>query len=73
MKFSELLNEAIRSCDAELSDESAAALSASILELLQAWIAIHEPDGEDTSDPQRALVLHLMEELEDRIPIPVVT
>ena len=73
MKFSELLKEAILSSEAVLTDQQAAALQASILEFLDAWIAIHEPDQPDDGkiDPQRALVLMLMEELADRIEIPI--
>ena len=73
MKFSELLREAIRSSNAELSDEAVEALATSTLDFLQAWIAIHEPDGENVTDPQRALVLQRLEELDDQIPIPIVT
>jgi hypothetical protein len=42
---------------------------------LDAWIAIHEPDQPDDGaiDPQRALVLMLMEELADRVEIPIVS
>jgi hypothetical protein len=41
---------------------------------LTAWVAIHEPDEdpEKIGDPQRVLVLQLLEELEDRVPIPIV-
>lgn len=75
MKFSELLKEAILSSEAALNNEQAAAVQASILEFLDAWIAIHEPDQADDGavDPQRALVLMLMEELADRVEIPIVS
>lgn len=75
MKFSELLKEAILSSEAVLTDKQATAVQASILEFLDAWIAIHEPDQPDDAavDPQRALVLMLMEELADRVEIPIVT
>ena len=75
MKFSELLKEAILSSEEALNDKQAAAMQASILEFLDAWIAIHEPDQLDDGaiDPQRALVLMLMEELADRVEIPIVS
>lgn len=63
------------SSEAVLTDKQATAVQASILEFLDAWIAIHEPDQPDDAavDPQRALVLMLMEELADRVEIPIVT
>lgn len=75
MKFSDLLREAILSSEAVLNDKQATAVQASILEFLEAWIAIHEPDEPDNGavDPQRALVLMLMEELADRVEIPIVS
>lgn len=75
MKFSELLKEAILSSETVLNDKQAAAVQASVLEFLDAWIAIHEPDQLDDGpiDPQRALVLMLMEELADRVEIPIVS
>jgi hypothetical protein len=75
VKFSELLKEAILSSETALTDKQAAAVQASILEFLDAWIAIHEPDQPDEGavDPQRALVLMLMEELADRVEIPIVS
>lgn len=73
MKFSDLLREAIRSADSDLSDESVQAIAAPILDLLQAWVAIHEPEAENVTDPQYALVLQLLEELNDRVPIPIVS
>ena len=74
MKFSELLREAIRSAEAGLSDERIQALSVEITALLRGWIEIHEPDdpGIDPQDPQRVLLLQLLEELEDGSEIPIV-
>jgi hypothetical protein len=73
VKFSELLREAILSSGAGLNDKQAAAVEKPILDFLEAWIAIHEPDEPDGQavDPQRAVVLMLMEELADRIEIPI--
>lgn len=74
MKFSELLHEAIRTAKADLSEADARSIAETVLELLRGWIEIHEPDDAevDPQDPQRALVMQLIEELEDRVPIPVV-
>jgi hypothetical protein len=73
VKFSELLREAILSSDAGLDEKQTAAVEKPILDFLEAWIAIHEPDQPDGAavDPQRAIVLMLMEELADRIEIPI--
>lgn len=74
MKFSDLLKEAIQSSGVELTAEQTDAIRKPILDFLQAWVAIHEPDSsaDQIDDPQRALVLMLMEELEDRVEIPIV-
>lgn len=73
MNFSELLREAIRSSGVELSAEDVDAVGGTVTELLQGWIAIHEPDDQDVDplEPQRLLILQLLEELEDKVPIPV--
>ncbi len=74
MKFSALLREAIDSADAELSDEATHALATELTTLIRAWVEIHEPDDVDVDpeDPQRVLILQLLEELEDRSEIPIV-
>ncbi len=74
VKFSALLREAILSADAGLDRARVERLESTILELLQGWVAVHEPDLPDDQldDPQRALVLMLLEELADRVEIPVV-
>ncbi|MEZ5362914.1 MAG: hypothetical protein R2748_11370 [Bryobacterales bacterium] len=42
--------------------------------MIRAWVEIHEPDdvAVDPQDPQRVLILQLLEELEDRSEIPIV-
>ena len=74
MKFSALLREAILSADAGLDPARVELLESTILELLQGWVAVHEPDLPDDQldDPQRALVLMMLEELADGVEIPVV-
>ena len=73
MNFSDLLREAIDSAEADLSPEAKEQIASQVQDFLQAWVAIHEPDEdlEKLDDPQRVLILQLLEELEDRIPIPV--
>jgi hypothetical protein len=74
MKFSELLAEAMRSAQAGLTDEQVSSLTVEITALLRAWVEIHEPDdaGIDPQDPQRVLLLQLLEELDDGSEIPIV-
>ena len=74
VKFSALLREAILSADADLDHAKVGRLQSTILELLQGWVAVHEPDlpEDQLDDPQRALVLMMLEELEDRAEIPIV-
>ncbi|MCB1020418.1 MAG: hypothetical protein H6509_15095 [Bryobacterales bacterium] len=72
MKFSELLREAIRTADPET--KSVDAIATEVTTLIRAWVEIHEPDDVaiDPQDPQRVLILQLLEELEDRSEIPIV-
>jgi len=74
MKFSELLAEAIRSAQAGLDDKQIESLRMEITSLLRAWVEIHEPEDEgiDPQDPQRVLLLQLLEELDDGSEIPIV-
>lgn len=74
MKFSQLLAEAIRSAQSGLNDDQVKNLTVEITALLRAWVEIHEPDDEgiDPQDPQRLLLLQLLEELEDGSEIPIV-
>ena len=50
------------------------AIATEVTTLIRAWVEIHEPDDEDVDpqDPQRLLILQLLEELEDRSEIPIV-
>ena len=72
MKFSELLREAIRTADPET--KAVDAIATEVTTLIRAWVEIHEPDDVaiDPQDPQRVLILQLLEELEDRSEIPIV-
>ncbi len=74
MKFSELLAEAIRSAQAGLDDKQVESLRSEVTTLLRAWVEIHEPEDEgiDPQDPQRLLLLQLLEELDDGSEIPIV-
>jgi hypothetical protein len=75
VKFSDLLHEAIRSSEIPLRFEPGAeeALTEPIIELLKAWVAIHEPDDAsgDYEYGQKALVARMLEELEDEEEIPL--
>ncbi len=75
MKFSELLLEAIRNAEIPVRFEpgAEAAIADPVTELLKAWIAIHDPDpAQDEFDyGQKALVVRLLDELEDSREIPV--
>jgi hypothetical protein len=72
MKFSELLREAIRTASPE--EKAVGAIATEVTTLIRAWVEIHEPDDDsvDPQDPQRLLILQLLEELEDRSEIPIV-
>jgi hypothetical protein len=72
MRFSELLREAIRT--AAPDSTAVDAIAGEVTTLIRAWVEIHEPDDEDVDpqDPQRLLILQLLEELEDRSEIPIV-
>ena len=74
MKFSELLAEAIVSAQSGLDDKQIESLRTEITALMRAWVEIHEPEdaGIDPQDPQRLLLLQLLEELEDGSEIPIV-
>ncbi len=75
MKFSSLLTEAIRNAEIPLRFEPGAEESVAepVLEFLKAWVAIHDP-GRPAGDfeyGQKALVVKLLEELDDQIDLPV--
>ncbi len=75
MKFSDLLRETIRKAEIPLRFEPGAeeAITEPVTELLKAWVAVHNPDrARDEFDyGQKALVVRLIEELEDLHEIPV--
>lgn len=75
MKFSDLLHEAIRSSEIPLRFEPGAeeAVAQPIIELLKAWVAIHEPDdaNSDFEYGQKALIARMLEELEGEEEIPI--
>ncbi len=75
MKFSTLLIETIRNAEIPLRFEPGAeeAVAEPVIELLKAWVAIHDPakPAGDFEYGQKALVVKLLEELDDRIDLPV--
>jgi hypothetical protein len=74
MKFSALLREAIGAAARNLDQDAVDSIATEVTSLVRAWVEIHEPDDEDVDpqDPQRVLILQLLEELEDRSEIPIV-
>jgi hypothetical protein len=75
MKFSELLADAIGQSEIPLRFEPGAeeAVAAPIIEVLKAWIAAHDPNParSDFDLGQKALVVQLLEEINDRLDLPV--
>ena len=75
MRFSELLLDTIRHAEIPLRFEPGAeeAITQPVTELIKAWVAMHSPDqARDEYDyGQKALVVRLIEELEDIHDIPV--
>ena len=75
MKFSELLLETIRNAEIPLRFEpgAEAAITEPVTELLRAWVAMHSPEvaNDEFDYGQKALVVRLLEELEDVYDIPV--
>lgn len=75
MKFSELLADVIGSAEIPLRFEPGAeeAIAEPLTSLLKAWVAMHDPEDptDDFDYGQRALVVRLLEELEDMHDIPV--
>jgi hypothetical protein len=76
MKFSELLLDAIRQSEIPVRFEPGAeeAVALPVTEILKSWIAAHDPDPArgDFEYGQKALVVQLLEELEDDVDLPVV-
>jgi len=75
VKFSDLLRTTIRNAEIPLRFEPGAeeAITEPVTELLRAWVAMHDPNpAEDEFEfGQKALVVRLLEELEDGHDIPV--
>ena len=75
MKFSDLLLDAIRNAEIPLRFEPGAeeAITEPVTELLKAWVALHDPDvaSDEFDYGKKALVVRLIEELEDLHDIPV--
>ena len=75
MKFSALLLDTVRNAEIPLRFEPGAeeAITKPVTELLMAWVAMHNPEpAKDEFDyGQKALVVRLLEELEDLHEIPV--
>ena len=75
LRFSDLLRDTIRNAEIPLRFEPGAeeAIIEPVTELLKAWVAMHNPDrAHDEFDyGQKALVVRLIEELQDLHDIPV--
>ena len=75
MKFSDLLTDTVRNAEIPLRFEPGAeeAVVEPVTDLLRRWVAIHDPDSPkgDFEYGQRALVLRLLEELDDQHELPV--
>ncbi len=75
MKFSALLLDAIRQSEIPLRFEPGAeeAVAHPVTEMLKAWVAAHDPEkaGSDFEYGQKALVVRLLDELEDRAEFDV--
>lgn len=75
MRFSKLLRDTIRHAEIPLRFEPGAeeAITEPVTELLKAWVAMHSPDvaSDEFDYGQKALVVRLIEELEDLHDIPV--
>ncbi len=75
MKFSELLLDAIRNAEIPLRFEpgAEAAIAEPVTELLRAWVAVHDPDpaASEFEYGQKALIVRLIEELDNEREIPV--
>lgn len=75
MKFSDLLRDTIRNAEIPLRFEPGAeeAITEPVTELLKAWVAMHNPDNarDEFDYGQKALVVRLIEELQDLHDIPV--
>jgi len=75
MKFSHLLVDTIRNSEIPLRFEPGAeeAVAEPVIALLKAWVAIHDPEcaSGDFEYGQKALVVRLLNELDDELDLPV--
>ena len=75
MKFSELLIETISDAEIPLRFEpgAAEAVARPVIETLKIWVAAHDPSPADSDFEfgQKALVVQLLDELEDRVDLHV--
>jgi NAD(P)H-dependent FMN reductase len=75
VKFSELLIETIENAEIPLRFEpgAAEAVARPVIETLKAWVAAHDPNAakSDFEFGQKALVVQLLEELDDHIDLAV--
>ena len=75
MKFSELLIETIRQSEIPLRFEPGAEESVArpVIEMLKVWVAAHDPEpaGGEFEYGQKALVVELLNELDDQTDLPV--
>ena len=75
MKFSELLLDTIRQSEIPLRFEPGAeeAVAHPVTEMLKAWVAAHDPQKavSDFEYGQKALIVRLLEELDDRTELDV--
>ena len=75
MKFSNLLADAIGQSEIPLRFEPGAeeAVARPVIGFLKEWITAHDPDPakSDFEYGQKALILQLMEELDDKADLPV--
>jgi hypothetical protein len=75
VKFSELLIETIENAEIPLRFEpgAAEAVARPVIETLKAWLAAHDPTAakSDFEFGQKALVVQLLEELDDHVDLAV--
>ena len=75
MKFSELLIESIENAEIPLRFEpgAAEAVARPVIETLKVWVAAHDPSPAkgDFEFGQKALVVQLLDELDDRVDLAV--
>ena len=75
MKFSELLIETIRQSEIPLRFEPGAEESVArpVIEMLKVWVGAHDPEsaGGEFEYGRKALVVELLNELDDQTDLPV--